>query len=72
MPAGQNSGMPATWFRTVATYNPISYLIEAPRSLLVLGWNVQALVLGVLVAGSILFGSLLATVTSLRALSVRR
>ena len=64
--------LPATWFRTVATYNPISYLIEAPRSLLVLGWNVQALVLGVLVAGSILLGSVLATVTSLRALSVRR
>ncbi|MBA2461292.1 MAG: ABC transporter permease, partial [Actinobacteria bacterium] len=38
------------WFQTVATYNPVSYLIEAPRSLLVEGWDAQALLLGVLVA----------------------
>jgi ABC-2 type transport system permease protein len=34
------------WFRTVATYNPMSYLIEAPRSLLISGWDGQALALG--------------------------
>jgi len=34
------------WFRTVATYNPLSYLIEAPRSLLITGWDAQALALG--------------------------
>ena len=34
------------WFRIVATLNPISYLIEAIRSLIIYGWNAQALVLG--------------------------
>ena len=34
------------WFRIVATLNPISYLIEAIRSLIIDGWNPQALVLG--------------------------
>jgi ABC-2 type transport system permease protein len=34
------------WFRTVATYNPMSYLIEAPRSLLITGWDGEALALG--------------------------
>jgi ABC-2 type transport system permease protein len=35
-----------TWFRDVATYNPVSYLIEGIRSLLVTGWDAQALELG--------------------------
>ena len=35
-----------TWFRDVATYNPISYLLEALRSLVITGWNAQALLLG--------------------------
>ena len=35
-----------TWFRDVATYNPMSYLIEALRSLVITGWDVQALALG--------------------------
>jgi ABC-2 type transport system permease protein len=34
------------WFRTVATYNPVSYLIEGIRSLLVTGWDAEALALG--------------------------
>jgi ABC-2 type transport system permease protein len=37
----------ATWFRDVATYNPISYLLEALRSLVITGWNAQALELGI-------------------------
>ena len=36
----------ADWFRTIATYNPMSYLVEAPRSLLITGWNGEALALG--------------------------
>jgi ABC-2 type transport system permease protein len=36
----------ADWFRTVATYNPVSYFIEAFRSLIITGWDVQALLLG--------------------------
>jgi ABC-2 type transport system permease protein len=38
------------WFRTVATINPLSYLIEAPRSLLIDGWDAEALGLGVGIA----------------------
>ncbi len=34
------------WFRTVATYNPVSYFIEGIRSLIVTGWDDQALALG--------------------------
>lgn len=35
-----------TWFREVATYNPVSYLIESLRSLVIKGWDAQALALG--------------------------
>jgi ABC-2 type transport system permease protein len=34
------------WFRTIATYNPVSYLLEAIRSLLITGWDGKALALG--------------------------
>ena len=34
------------WFREVATWNPVSYLIEAVRSLLITGWDGEALALG--------------------------
>jgi ABC-2 type transport system permease protein len=33
------------WFRTAATINPVSYLIEGVRSLIIEGWNGQALLL---------------------------
>jgi ABC-2 type transport system permease protein len=36
----------ATWFRDVATYNPVSYLLEGLRSLVITGWDVRALALG--------------------------
>jgi ABC-2 type transport system permease protein len=36
----------ATWFRDIATYNPVSYLIEGMRSLIIKGWDGQALYLG--------------------------
>jgi ABC-2 type transport system permease protein len=35
-----------TWFRDAATVNPVSYLIEAIRSLVIVGWDAQALLLG--------------------------
>ncbi len=35
-----------TWFRDVATYNPVSYLIEGIRSLVITGWDGRALALG--------------------------
>jgi ABC-2 type transport system permease protein len=34
------------WFRTVATYNPVSYMVEGLRSLLITGWDGEALALG--------------------------
>jgi ABC-2 type transport system permease protein len=34
------------WFREIATYNPVSYLIEGVRSLVITGWDGQALALG--------------------------
>ena len=34
------------WFRAVATANPVSYMIEGLRSLIIEGWNLQALALG--------------------------
>ena len=34
------------WFRTVATYNPVSYLIEGIRSFIVVGWDGEAIALG--------------------------
>ncbi|MBA3717574.1 MAG: ABC transporter permease [Actinobacteria bacterium] len=36
------------WFRDLATVNPVSYMIEAMRSLVIEGWNAQALALGFL------------------------
>ena len=33
------------WFRTAATLNPVSYLIEGIRSLIIVGWDLQALAL---------------------------
>jgi ABC-2 type transport system permease protein len=34
------------WFRTAATLNPVSYLIECVRSLIITGWDTEALALG--------------------------
>jgi ABC-2 type transport system permease protein len=34
------------WFRIAATLNPVSYMIEAVRSLIITGWDWQALGLG--------------------------
>jgi ABC-2 type transport system permease protein len=42
----------ATWFRWLATINPVSYLIEAVRSLVITGWDAEALGLGFAVAGA--------------------
>jgi len=34
------------WFRTAATLNPVSYMIECIRSLIIIGWDPEALALG--------------------------
>jgi ABC-2 type transport system permease protein len=43
----------ADWFRWVATVNPVSYLVEAVRSLVIEGWNWEALALGFAAAGAL-------------------
>jgi len=38
--------MSIDWFRVAASLNPVSYLIECVRSLIITGWDAQALALG--------------------------
>jgi len=38
--------MGTTWFRYAATANPVSYLLECVRTLIITGWDAQALALG--------------------------
>lgn len=54
------------WFRAVATFNPMSYLIEAPRSLLITGWDLPALALGTAICGGTLLVALVAGSALLR------
>lgn len=42
------------WFHTVATWNPISYLIEGFRSLYIVGWDGASLARGFAVAAGLL------------------
>jgi ABC-2 type transport system permease protein len=46
------------WFRWAATLNPVSYLIECVRSLIITGWDAQALALGFGIAAIIAIVSL--------------
>jgi ABC-2 type transport system permease protein len=41
------------WFRWAATANPVSYLIESVRALVIEGWNWEAIGLGFAVAGGL-------------------
>ena len=54
------------WFRTVATYNPVSYLIEGIRSLFITGWDGEALGLAFGCAAAIAAVFMTLAVTSLR------
>lgn len=54
------------WFRIVATINPISYLVEGLRSLVITGWDVQALTLGFGAAAAIIAVSLAGAGASLK------
>jgi ABC-2 type transport system permease protein len=45
--------MSVTWFRDAASVNPVSYLIEGVRSLIIIGWDAEALALAFLFAGTI-------------------
>jgi ABC-2 type transport system permease protein len=54
------------WFHTVATWNPISYLIEAFRSLYIFGWDGTALWRGFAVAIGLAGLALLGVAATLR------
>jgi ABC-2 type transport system permease protein len=59
------------WFRTVATWNPVSYMLEAVRSLLITGWDGQALALGFAAAGGIVIVAVGLAAAALRTRLVR-
>jgi ABC-2 type transport system permease protein len=59
------------WFRTVATWNPVSYMLEAIRSLVIEGWNAEALALGFACAGGLALIALVAASSALRTRMVR-
>jgi ABC-2 type transport system permease protein len=54
------------WFQTIATINPVSYLIEGFRSLFVTGWDGEALALAFGVSFAVLAGGLWAATAALR------
>jgi ABC-2 type transport system permease protein len=60
------------WFETVATYNPMSYLVEAARSLLISGWDAEALALGCGIAAAAMLVALAASAATLRRRIVAR
>jgi ABC-2 type transport system permease protein len=59
------------WFQTVATYNPVSYMLEGIRSLVITGWDGEALALGFACAGGLALIALLAASSALRTRMVR-
>jgi ABC-2 type transport system permease protein len=59
------------WFHDVASANPVSYLLQAFRSLLIEGWNLGDLALGFAIAGAVLLAGMTAAATSLKSRLVR-
>ena len=59
------------WFHTVASINPVTYLLEAFRSLLFEGWDAGALALGFGIAAAVLAVGMLAASTELNTRLVR-
>jgi ABC-2 type transport system permease protein len=59
------------WFHTIASINPVSYLLQAFRSLLIEGWNLGELALGFGIAAAILLIGMYAAGAALRTRLVR-
>ena len=53
------------WFRAAATVNPVSYLLECVRSLIVVGWDAEALALGFGTASALAAASIAAAAWAL-------
>lgn len=58
--------MEIDWFRIAATANPISYLVECVRSLIIAGWDGEALALGFGIAAVITVLALVLAGSALR------
>jgi ABC-2 type transport system permease protein len=54
------------WFETIATYNPVSYMIEGLRSLLIVGWDGEALALAFGLATVLLLAGLYGATASVK------
>jgi ABC-2 type transport system permease protein len=59
------------WFRAIATVNPVSYLFEGLRSLVIFGWDGEALALGFGVALAIALPAVLGASAALNTRLVR-
>jgi ABC-2 type transport system permease protein len=59
------------WFRAIATVNPVSYLFEGLRSLVIFGWDAEALALGFGIAIAIALLGVSGAATALRTRLVR-
>jgi len=59
------------WFRTVATYSPVSYMLEGIRALFIAGWDGEALALGFACAGAVAILAIAACAAALRTRMVR-
>jgi ABC-2 type transport system permease protein len=59
------------WYRAIATANPVSYLLQAIRSLLIEGWNLGDLALGFGIAFAVMAIGMLAASGALKTRLVR-
>jgi ABC-2 type transport system permease protein len=59
------------WYQKVATWNPVSYMIEGIRSLVIQGWNGEALALAFACAGGVALIAITAAGAALRTRMVR-
>ena len=54
------------WFQTVAEWNPVSYMLDAIRALMIEGWDTEALALGFGCAAALALVTLSASTLALR------
>jgi ABC-2 type transport system permease protein len=59
------------WFREIATWNPVSYMLEGIRSVLIEGWDAEALALGFAACGGLALVTLVAASAALRTAMTR-
>jgi ABC-2 type transport system permease protein len=59
------------WFRTIATYNPVSYMVEGIRSLVITGWDGEALTMAFGISAVAIVGFLALSSRALRTRLVR-